>query len=491
MDLKALAFTLQTGRDAMACRAAVVADDPAVLGEALTALAEDRAVPPGVWVSGGEPPDPSVSLRKASRGERLGRLAAAWAAGAEVDWAARWRGKKTPRPLRLPTTPFVRERFWFAAPVASAAPAAPPTHPLFPAPPGADGGAVARLDPGGFYFADHRIGGRPVLPGVVSLELARVAAGGAGASALDDVVWLAPVAADDGVRALTVERDGAAFRIVDGAVRFCQGRIGAAPAPVAALDLAGLRAGCVARVSADACYARLTAAGIVHGPAFRAVEEIAVGVGLALADLVLPENPAGGMTAWGLPAWGLHPAMLDAAIQASVALLPPGAAAGLPFAVERGEFFAAALPRMVAVARASGGASGPTRRFDIDLCAPDGAVRARLIGLVTRPGAGVSAPADAEGVVLATPEWRARAIAAAAPRDGDDAVFLAARRADLAEPLAALLAVPVRSLPEVRDAADAAGAEAALLDLIAFLRERLTRIAPVGCWWRFPPMGKG
>ncbi|MFD0723275.1 SDR family NAD(P)-dependent oxidoreductase [Streptomyces globosus] len=122
VDLHRLARTLQTGREAMAHRFAVVARSAAELAEALDAFLAGR--PAGhTGVAAAEPGAPSAPSAADPHD-----TARRWAAGEAVDWEA---GHTAPVPvLSLPGYPFARTRCWIdavapAAPAAGAAPAAP------------------------------------------------------------------------------------------------------------------------------------------------------------------------------------------------------------------------------------------------------------------------------------------------------------------------------------------------------------------------------
>ncbi|AEW95938.1 MULTISPECIES: SDR family NAD(P)-dependent oxidoreductase [Streptomycetaceae] len=117
-----VAYTLQTGRDPMEHRLAVVARDTAALTAALTRFAADGTADPAAGVFTGEavPGDPP-----AARGTAPEELAGAWAAGARVDWAARYAGHPA-RLVPLPTYPFETTRYWFEEPPAPAAELAAP-----------------------------------------------------------------------------------------------------------------------------------------------------------------------------------------------------------------------------------------------------------------------------------------------------------------------------------------------------------------------------
>jgi polyketide synthase PksL len=112
-DMARLSFTLQAGRTALPCRLAAIAASAAELRAALEAFSAGsggagvRFVPNVLEV---EAPD-AAPLDRACRDGDLGALAAAWTAGATIDWALLW-GDRPPRRLALPTYPFEKLRCW-------------------------------------------------------------------------------------------------------------------------------------------------------------------------------------------------------------------------------------------------------------------------------------------------------------------------------------------------------------------------------------------
>ncbi|HSN98368.1 MAG TPA: beta-ketoacyl synthase N-terminal-like domain-containing protein, partial [Candidatus Nanopelagicales bacterium] len=208
LDPADVAHTLQVGREALACRLAVVASDLQTLVDALSRWLSGDTTAPGIHegrrIDG--PPlfrddDEDVSdlfSRWAARG-KLDRIAELWVAGAAIDWRLLARGDR-PRRLALPGYPFARERYWLpelpSAPMLTAADASPCLGMLDPR--GAFEGVLrfrklwSSREP---YLDQHRIFGRPVLPGAVYLEAAFEAArqlDPKSAFHLRDVRWLAP-----------------------------------------------------------------------------------------------------------------------------------------------------------------------------------------------------------------------------------------------------------------------------------------------------------
>ncbi|MFF4739679.1 SDR family NAD(P)-dependent oxidoreductase [Streptomyces sp. NPDC001262] len=241
---------------------------------------------------------------------------------------------------------------------------------------------------------DHLVHGRRVLPGVAHLEMAREAAAralGAGAAeplTMRNVTWVRPLVCDGtpvevDVRVKPAPDGGVAFEVTADATVFSEGRVARSTAPrPAPADLAALRAACPAPVSAARIGEALVSMGISHGPALRAIGEAHAGPGTVLARLTLPAAAEGGAE------YVLHPALMDSAIQASMALHLDGTSEDttVPFALDRLDLFAPCTSSMWAVVRTadSGQAGSTVERLDIDLLDADGAVCVRMTGYASR-----------------------------------------------------------------------------------------------------------
>ena len=278
-----------------------------------------------------------------------------------------------------------------------------------------------------FFLADHVVQGAKVLPGVVSLEMARAAIGLAAeapgsALRLVDVVWPRPLrfdrdAGDVHVTVTPAAGGRVAFAVHSGPEALdddspvhCQGEAELLASPGAAsLDLARLRAECADdRTTVAGCYAALRAAGVEHGPRLRALDELSVGAGQALARLRLPA---------GVPQDGywLHPSLLDAALQTIVALTcGRGGQATVPFAVDAVDVLRACPERPWVRT-----GSGDGRSFDLDICDEQGDICVRIRGLSGRTLGGAAAgepaprevPAAGTGVFV-VPRWEPVAVEA-------------------------------------------------------------------------------
>jgi acyl transferase domain-containing protein/D-arabinose 1-dehydrogenase-like Zn-dependent alcohol dehydrogenase/acyl carrier protein len=300
-----LAFTLQLGRTEMASRFAVVTGTVESLAAALRAFADTGDTGPGCHhadtgaqpASGDEQPlDPTVTAPAV--------VAERWVHGHDVDWAAAYRGTR-PRRLSLPTYPFATTSHWI--------PAAQPRAPRQPA------DFTRRIDPGDRVVAEHRVHGDRILPGVgqLALVVAALRERGIGHVGLRDVAWLTPVQVEAGgcdLRVRLVEHaDRVEFTVLglrDGRdVAHSRGSATLGATAVAGIeDLAGLLNRCGTVVPHDEIYRRFAGVGLDYGPYFRAIDEIRVGAGLAVARFTTGDDPG-----------PLPLAALDAALQAITA----------------------------------------------------------------------------------------------------------------------------------------------------------------------------
>src|SRR5262249_4874480 len=147
IDLVAMAYTLQVGREAMEERLGFVASSVRQLAEKLEAYVAGEEGSEDVYRGQASRNKEALSLFSADAdlrqtidrwiaNKKLSKLLELWVKGLEVDWGKLY-GEVKPRRVSLPTYPFAKERYWVdTAPsaaidgrvAASAAPAA--LHPL-------------------------------------------------------------------------------------------------------------------------------------------------------------------------------------------------------------------------------------------------------------------------------------------------------------------------------------------------------------------------
>src|SRR5581483_6994770 len=183
--------------------------------------------------------------------------------------------------------------------------------------------------------------------------------------------------------ALEPEDNGAlAFEIYSGqgdeTLTHSQGRaLLAAAAQVPTIDLAALKAQCVEReMSAQECYTAFARMGLVYGPGHQGLKRLCWGHdaqgALLLGDIDLPAAVADTQGAYLL-----HPSLMDAALQAGIAL--PGLASDrplLPFALQRLEVFAAVPAQAAVIVRPSNG--DQRSKCDLDIVDAAGRVCVRI-----------------------------------------------------------------------------------------------------------------
>ena len=400
------------------------------------------------------------SLRQ-GRGDGISLSAAVgqlWVAGVAIDWA-RYQHHAGGRRIALPTYAFQRERHW-----ASTSPAGGRRRPD-PAPADTDGASHPLLGrrlrtagretifesrltadaPG--WLRDHRVHDTVILPGTAYLEMGlAVAAATAGAAphvveavAIEKALALAE---DDActVQVVLGRTAGgqAAFEISslpDGDSEWqlhARGRIGSpvGPAP-ARLDLAGLRAACPEPVDVAAYYETLQRSGVEYGPSFRGLDRLYRGAGQSLGAVRLPADV-------GAADYRIHPALLDACLQACGAALPvavgvdSASSVYLPIGVGRVELYRHGARDLWVHAGVCdpAGSGAESLAMDLTLLGEDGEIVARLLGLelrrVSREALKRSRRAHTRDWIY-EPVWQPAprvARAASSPREGAWAVLV-------------------------------------------------------------------
>ena len=436
LDLRAVSYTLQIGREAMDHRLAFVADSREQvlrkLGEfidhgAASDVFVDRVKKNKDGVSIFESDeDVSVLLQTWIRKKKLKKLAELWVKGLVIDWNQLYANGKLRR-ISLPAYPFARERYW--APVGAilgpghnaaisaslGATRASALHPLLQENTSDLGEQrfTSTFTGAEFFLADHVIAGEKVMPGVAYLEMARAAieqASGIGAgprrrpgdskpmlAQLKHIVWSRPIVVGDRPVSVHIglfpEESGEigyeVYTAAEGSeageeiVIHSQGRAllserGAAPR----IDLKSLRQRCGAEVSPA-------------GP----IGTDEGGARFALARLTLPPSVAATRDQYVL-----HPSLLDGALQAGIGLgvNDGGAGPAMPYALDAVEIYGGCESDCYVVIRESVGGGEKTRKLDLELCDEQGVVSVRLRGLSSRSVGGGSETA------LLERRWQAR-----------------------------------------------------------------------------------
>ncbi|MGD0830335.1 MAG: type I polyketide synthase, partial [Terracidiphilus sp.] len=381
-SIESFCYTLQTGREMMNDRLAIVFSETNELTERLTA-----------WVSGDLHDgvfhgSPNLKRPKSSSALSASEAAAAWVEGVLVDWDSLYSTPKPPR-MSLPTYPFAPERHWIAdsAPLHRQAGASMRMHPLlsFNCSTLSEIAFSSWLPDDAFYATAHKVDGQRILPGAAFLEIACTAgtlAGEQRVRKIKDVVWMHPVNFAGGPQILRTS-----LKRASGSIEFAisslndsnetmvhaEGRLEFAPLRTHSNDdtshavIEALKAQCEDTVDGSIYYRELREHGFDYGPAFQTIREIHACDVFALSRLVLADHLKA-----DFDQYILHPGLVDAAFQTAACLLRTTefTTPHVPFALDEIEILRP-LPRTcyarAEFADSTGHNHGDILRFNIQL----------------------------------------------------------------------------------------------------------------------------
>ncbi len=440
IDLAAMAYTLQVGREAMEERLGFVAGSVEELLAKLEAFVAGEPVIDGLHQGQvkrnrealslfGTDGDLQQAVEKWIANRKIAKLLELWVKGLEVDWSRLYGETKPPR-TSLPAYPFAKERYWVDTGMGAVAnsPATSVLHPLLHANTSdlTEQRYSSSFSGEEFFLADHQVkaDGRTtkVFPAVAYLEMARAAIERAlpappqaAVLELRNTVWSRPIAVSertqvDIVLTAAEDDDQVDYEICSGEgereVVHCQGRaVWSGQASASPVDLEQLRARMDrGALDAEGVYAACARMGLAYGPAFRAITSILRGNGEVLAQLRLPDTVVVGD-------YVLHPSVMDGALQASAGLLTDEAESSpprLPFALETLRVLWPCSAEMFAWVRFTPDVHPGTAvvKLEIDLCDARGIVCVQMRGLALRALNEQIAPRPAASTLFATPAWQ-------------------------------------------------------------------------------------
>jgi len=385
IDLAAMAYTLQIGREAMDERLGFVVSSAEQLIEKLQAyLAGEEGIEHAYQGNVkrnkealslfSTDADLKEAINKWIAGGKLSRLADLWVKGLELDWSKLY-GESKPQRISLPTYPFAKERYWIdtaaGGPVAAKGTATAVLHPLLHSNTSdlSHQSYSSTFSGEEFFLKGHQVDGQRIFPSAAYLEMARVAVEKAARTSpetlleLRNVVWGPPIVITDKTQvsiALSAnDHDQIDYEIysqdVEQEIVHCQGHavLSRKPAP-AKLDLEQFKG--------------------------------QMGQGHVLARLRLPSTVADTSGDYVL-----HPSLMDGALQAGVGLIDDSSEragqARLPFALESLRIVSPCTPQMAAWVRYAPGsqAGDKVARLDIDLCDERGNICAQMRGVSWQP----------------------------------------------------------------------------------------------------------
>jgi polyketide synthase PksL len=456
VDLAAIGYTLQVGREAMEERLGLIVRTVGELVEKLEAYLKGKEESEGRFEGQVKRNQEMLKLLSAEgtlqdavakwiEQGKANKVVELWAKGMEVEWEKLY-GENKPKRMGLPVYPFAREQYWQEMNRRGAEEIGEirgdgrvgALHPMlhrnisdFN-----EQRYSTNLNGEEFYLRDHRVrvdgSMQKVMPGVAYLEMVRAAIEEALPQAkgqkvvleLRDTVWARPIIVsrnkEVSIRLLTTEGQGIEYEIYSHVgseeVVHGQGRVilTQPPKAPAIVDLEKLRGEMTQeRIEAERLYARLQRMGLEHGHGMRSVRWVERGQAQVLAELRVPEmvDEKGN--------YGLHPSLLDGALQAAAALTMTGDGEKdkhelrVPYAMERMRVEGKCGAEMLAWVRQSDkrGDAEKIAKLDIDLCDRQGKVMVQIRGLSLRPISKQSSngvPRDGVESVIAVPVWTAR-----------------------------------------------------------------------------------
>jgi len=360
-----------------------VGPSPVLINLGKRCLPEDG----GVWV-------PSLRQGQPESTQMLKALGMLFAHGVPVDWD-RIDGPEAYAVVSLPTYPFQHERYWFKTPARTARrdKAERPLLGKRLRSPGLQGAAFeSEVHPEELaYLWDHRAYGSTLFPAAGFIDMAfntgALLQPGA-AVVLEDFtiqdtlilpdgqarsLHLTAANEENGSRALQIfsareEGQGESWQL------HAYGSITTGQQPLSNVTLDEARAACSKATDAVEFYAALRRTGMEYGPAFQNIREMWLGEKEALARVELgPELPTSGYT--------IHPALLDACLQAAGASILSEDETYLPIAFEQIRLHRPAGRELWSHARISPGATPESFSADLTFYTPEGEIAAQVNGM--------------------------------------------------------------------------------------------------------------
>ncbi|ELR72054.1 Malonyl CoA-acyl carrier protein transacylase [Fulvivirga imtechensis AK7] len=412
ISMTSMAYTLQTGREALEERLGFVVDSIDQLAEKLEAYINDTPDIEGLYQGNINQGTEGLSfisqdddLKETIIGKwvaenKLSKLLELWIKGLDLDWSMLYDQVK-PKRMSLPGYPFARERYWLEingkTGIAKATTSAT-IHPLLHS----NTSDLSQLCysstfTGKEFFFDHKVNGRNVLPAAVYLEMARAAVEkslpavqGENVVELHQVVWAQPVVAAQhrqvSIALLVNDYGRIDFEVFTGEggqkVINCQGQAAIShQSTVAKVDISGLQKQMQKNdLVSGRIYNDLSKRGINYGPAYQGIATVYQGEGQLLVGMSFPDN-----SDHNPKDYRLHPALTDSALQAVIALytgeknvkIQPS----LPNSLESLAVLSPLTNEMFAWLRYSDSHTDDKPKIDIDLVDNEGNVRAQIRGV--------------------------------------------------------------------------------------------------------------
>ncbi|NOU17183.1 MAG: SDR family NAD(P)-dependent oxidoreductase [Bacteroidales bacterium] len=446
IDLAAMAYTLQVGREAMDERLGFMVSSVDQLAEKLQAYINGEQNIEDVYQGRVEQDNDTLSLFNVDTDfqqtidkwiakRKLSKLLDLWAKGLNLDWNKLY-GDDKPKFISLPLYPFAKERFWIDTKMDEQTEATGKTttvlHPLLHSNTSDFNrqSYSSTFNGSEFFLMDHQVkmddeSSHKILPAVAYLEMTRVALEKAtpsqqelGILELRNTIWAQPLVVKENkqvtIALLIKNSDQVDYEICSQnngqEIIHCQGQAGFSHQPIPnKLDIEQLKGQMgKGRLEGTSLYPVFSTMGLNYGPAYQGVKVIYQGEKQVLAQLSLPTIVEAGQSDYLM-----HPSLMDSALQAAIGLIKDltqlPAKPSIPFALESIRIISASTQEMFAWVRYSQGSNSEdlVTKLDIDLCDQEGNVCVQMQGFSSRVITTdvIEVQNKGVGTLLATPLW--------------------------------------------------------------------------------------
>jgi acyl transferase domain-containing protein/acyl carrier protein len=429
-----IAYTLQTGREAMLDRLAIITESASDLKEKLKLFlqgkenkaifhANGKQIKKTIALFEGDE-EFSETLRSWIEKGKLEKILNLWVKGVSVDWKLLY-SKDRPGIVSLPTYPFMKEPYWISKEEKEQGIELNTTvlHPLLHENKSdfIEQKFITVLRGTEFFLKAHVIGNQRILPGVAYLEMALAAIKASTSNyregtvfQLSNILWTKPVIVKENPvlvkTALYLENDEQiSFEVrgedesmhSEGTANILRGK------EENFLDITAKKSACNNKVlTGEACYRAFEEIGFNYGKEHRGIDNLYIGDKQLLAGLTMPEEVRSTSCQYTL-----HPSILDSAIQATMGLMmiDNKMEAYLPLALEKltvinGNFD---IEWAYINALSIHTEKKNINKFDIALCDKTGKVCIKMEGLTLKKlGTNQFTKDKKTELLLFTPEWR-------------------------------------------------------------------------------------
>ncbi|HVI46024.1 MAG TPA: SDR family NAD(P)-dependent oxidoreductase [Chitinophaga sp.] len=470
-NLYDIAYTLQTGREQMEERLALIAENKerleVLLNGYLVGITPESFA--NTVFTGSTKKDKLELLLKGGAGhayisyaianKELASIAQLWVKGGDIDWSLLYDHQK-PAKISLPTYPFARERYWVMeeeGPMVSRS--NNKLHPLLHSNESDlyEQKFISIYTGTETFLADHVVRGEKVFPGVAYLELANAAGNRSTrqpVTTFKNVTWQQPVYVNDVPQKVHISiypaGEEVGYEIYTQNETTIQihseGKLTTKIQPaIGKQDLVAIRKRLTHRKEGEACYAVFREMGINYGVSFRGIEELYYSESEALSKITLPSEAD----------YVLSPGVLDSALQTCIGLSFTKGRPDLllPFSVHEVNIYQELPPTVWGYVRKSRqhDTGSKVTYYDIDLLNADGEVLIRFTELVMLPLDKFSTrnqPEEKAATFLYSSAWQPAPQPVPTRQDAEHLILLGGGTSDLADKLKEALELEVAILSE-------------------------------------------